>query len=207
MAKVSHSTDPLHPARLLVSAAVTSAEFSKKFRPKITNPPSLPPVNWAAIGQQAPQLLATPSEIPAANAVVITWAEPEWAAMQQVFCSSTSMPYTKRNEGSWSGWVKYNDSVPKGLGYWGYYRLVQITGARVLLFKSNTHYAASQGEQDLTELTNRLIKYVKPKIILSIGTAGGARNSDPVGTVNVVHSDTLYESNQPQNDWPNYTNT
>jgi hypothetical protein len=70
----------------------------------------------------------------------------------------------------------------------------------------DTHYAASQGEQDLAELTNRLVKYVKPKIILSIGTAGGARNSDRVGTVNVVHSDTLYENNQLQNDWPNYTN-
>jgi hypothetical protein len=29
------TTDSLHPARLLVSAALTSAEFSKKFKPKI----------------------------------------------------------------------------------------------------------------------------------------------------------------------------
>jgi hypothetical protein len=86
----------------------------------------------------------------------------------------------------------------------GYYRLVQIGAAKVLLFKSNTHFAASQGEQDLEALTNRLIEYVKPKLILSIGTAGGSGISDPIGTVNVVHTDALYESNRPQDHWPNY---
>src|SRR6202034_238151 len=164
------STDTLHPARLLVSAAMSPADFSKKFYPSITNTPPLPAINWGAIGQQAPQLLDTPSELPAANAVVITWAETEWAAMEHVFCnSSSSMPYSMRNESSWSGWVKYSDGAPRGLGYWGYYRLVQIGAAKVLLFKSNTHYAASEGEQDLVELTSRFVQSVKPALILSIG--------------------------------------
>jgi nucleoside phosphorylase len=205
MAKVSKTTDALHPARLLVSAAVSTAEFSKKFTPSLSNTPPLPAIDWGAIGQQAPQLLNTPAQLPAADAVVITWAEPEWAALEQVMCSSgTSMTYSKRNEGSWSGWIKYADGAPSGLGYWGYYRLVQIGSAKVLLFKSNTHYAASQGQQDLEALTNNLIQDVKPQLILSIGTAGGARATDPIGTVNVIHSDTLYESNQPQSSWPNY---
>jgi hypothetical protein len=78
----------------------------------------------------------------------------------------------------------------------GYYRLVQIGAAKVLLFNSNTHYAASQGEQDLEALTNRLIEYVKPK--------QGSGISDPIGTVNVVHTDALYESNRPQDRWPTY---
>src|SRR5271169_310327 len=134
MAKVLKTTDPIHPTRLLVSAALTPAEFSKKFRPNITNTPALPPVNWAAIGQAAPQLLATSSKIPSADALVIIWADQEWAAMQQVFCGTTSMPYSRRNESSWGGWIKYNDGVPRNLGYWGYYRLVQVNGAKVLLF-------------------------------------------------------------------------
>jgi nucleoside phosphorylase len=204
--KASHSTDALHPARLLVSAAVSAEEFSKKFLPAISNTPDLPVVNWAAVGKQAPQLLNTPAQLPNADAVVITWAEAEWAALVHVFCSgATSMPYTKRNEGSWNGWVKYDEGAPTGLDYWGYYRLVQVGTSKVLLFKSNTHYAAFQGEQNLEALTNRFIQSVKPKLILSLGTAGGARPTDPIGTVNVVHTAVLYESNQPQNLWPTYS--
>jgi nucleoside phosphorylase len=206
--RAPRTTDPLHPARLLVSAAVSPREFSRKFEPSVSNTPPLPAVHWGAIGQQAPQLLDTPSQLPAASAAVITWAEPEWAALQHVFCSSgTPMPYSQRNESSRDGWVKYDDGAPSDLEYWGYYRLVQIGSAQVLLFKSNTHYAASQGEQQLEELTNRFTALVKPELILSIGTAGGARTTDLVGTVNVVHSDVLYESNQPQSNWPSYSSS
>jgi nucleoside phosphorylase len=206
-AKVLQNTEPLHPARLLVSAAVSASDFSKRFLPSINNTPDLPAVDWAAVAQQAPQLLNTPSQLPRADAVVVTWAAAEWAAMEHVFCSNTTtMPYTKRNEESWNGWVKYSQGAPNGLGYWGYYRLVQVGPTKVLLFKSNTHYASSQGEQNLEELTNHFIQTVKPTLILSIGTSGGARNTDPVGTVNVVHTDVLYESNQPQNVWPSYSN-
>jgi nucleoside phosphorylase len=202
------STDALHPARLLVSAAVSEAEFAKKFRPVIKNTPDLPIVNWAAVGGAAPVLLETPASLPKADAVVITWAESEWAALQHVFCSSgTAMTYSKRNEGAWTGWVKYSAGAPASLGYWGYFRLVQIGGKDVLLFKSNTHYAASQGEQNLEALTNLLIQKVAPTVILSVGTAGGARDTDPVGIVNVVRVDALYESNQPQSAWPSYSTT
>jgi len=206
MPKNLKTTDALHPARLLVTAAVSTAEFSKKFRPSISNTPPLPVVNWSAIGQQPPQLLNTPAQLPAADAIVITWAESEWAALQHVFCGSgTSMPYTQQNESSWSGWIKYSAGAPSGLGYWGYCRLVGIGTSKVLLFKSNTHYAASQGSQDLETLANLFLQKVKPSLILSIGTAGGARATDPIGTVNVVHADALYESNQPQSSWPVYT--
>ena len=207
MARASQSTDPLHPPRLLDSAAISPDEFSEKFEPSISNTPALPAVNWTAIGATAPRVLETPSSLPIAGAVVITWAEPEWAALEQVFCGNGSpMDYSKRNTSSWSGWVKYNDGAPRDQGYWGYYRLVQMGDLRVLLFKSNTHYAAHQGEQNLAALTGRLIESVRPSLILSIGTAGGARQNDAIGTVNVVHSDVLYESNQPQRNWPSFTN-
>lgn len=155
----------------------------------------------------APQLLETPSRLPNAAAVVITWAEPEWAALEQVFCGNgTAMAYTKRNTSVWSGWFKYDDGAPNDLGYWGYYRLVQIRDLTVLLFKSNTHYAADQGDEELQRLITRLIETVQPSLILSIGTAGGCRNTDPIGTVNVVHRDVLYEDNQPQTNWPSFSN-
>lgn len=197
--------DALHPARLLVSAAVKPEEFSKRFEPSITHTPALPAVDWSAIGQQAPQLPTTPATLPAADAVVVTWAEAEWAALEQVFCGGNSqMPYSKRNTSSWSGWVKDATDAPSNLGCWGYYRLVELGPRKVLLFKSNAHYAATDGAQNLEQLTTRLIDNVKPSLILSVGTAGGARTSDPIGTVNVVDAAALYESNQPQTNWPIY---
>jgi nucleoside phosphorylase len=199
-------TDLIHPSRLVLTAAVSDAEYTKKFVPSIGNTPDLPVINWGAIGQSAPHLLDTPTDLPKADVVAITWAAAEWAALHHVFCASTSnMPYSKRNEASWSGWQKYSDGVPDGLDYWGYFRLVQVGTAKVLLLKSNVHYAAADGEQNLEALIDMVIEKVGPQLILSLGTAGGARMSDPVGTVNVVHVDALYETSAPQSSWRRYS--
>jgi nucleoside phosphorylase len=197
--------DLIHPARLVLTAAMSDAEYNKKFIPTLGNTPPLPQINWGLIDKAAPTLLDTSTDLPSADAVVITWADAEWAALQHVFCgSNTAMPYSKRNESSWSGWQKYSDGAPEGLGYWGYFRLVQVGAAKVLLFKSNVHYAAPDGEQNLQAFTDMLIHVVGPTLILSVGTAGGARTADPIGTVNVVHVDVLYETSQPQGSWPRY---
>lgn len=185
-----------------------------KLEPTIENTPPLPVINWSLIGQQAPVLLDTPSgDMPEADVVIITWAGAEWAAMQHVFCSSnTAMPYSDRSTSYWDGWQKYNKDMPPYPGssgedwdYWGYYRLVQIQGKKVLLFKSNTHLDWP-GQQYLEDLIDRFIDYVKPQLIISTGTAGGARPEDNEGTVNVVQSGTLYVENEPPSDWPVYAN-
>jgi nucleoside phosphorylase len=202
-----------HPKRLQPSATeAKTAETS--FQPVIKNTPDLPAIDWSKIGAQAPTLLDTPAdELPEADAIVITWAGAEWAALEHVFCSSSSpMPYSDRSQSSWDGWQKYDQDMPAYSGgsgeqwsYWGYYRLVQIQESKVLLFKSNTHLDWP-GEQYLEDLINRLIDDVKPRLLLSIGTAGGARTTDHVGTVNVVRAGVLYETDEPSSQWPVYSN-
>jgi nucleoside phosphorylase len=199
-------------ARLTAPGAEPETAASRQFDPSITNMPALPAVNWSAVGAQAPQLVdSSPNKLPASAVVVITWADAEWAAMEHVFCNSgVSMPYSSRNNPSQTGWVKYDKNLPKAekssdWNYWGYFRQVKVGSSSVLLFKSNTHLDWP-GEQYLESLINQLIADVKPKLILSIGTAGGARPIDHVGTVQVVHAGTLYENNQPQADWPTYSN-
>jgi|GEM_PF-455304 len=186
---------------------------SKEFYPSISGLPSLPAINWSAIGASAPTLTTTPSSLPAADVVVITWAEAEWAAMQHVFVqSSQSMSYSSASTSSWSGWVKYNKSMPSAPSsdsdwdYWGYYRLVEVNGTSVLLFKSNTHLDGP-GETYLAEMIQRLISACSPKLIMSIGTAGGSRLTDHIGTINVVNAATMYSSGQPSSSWPTYTST
>jgi hypothetical protein len=75
---------------------------SQTFDPVIQNTPDLPAIDYSAVGQAAPALLPTPDNyLSAADVVVITWAEAEWAAMQHVFVDGGSaMPYSDRDESS-----------------------------------------------------------------------------------------------------------
>ena len=181
------------------------------FRPSIANAPPLPVVNYGLLGQQAPSLLTTPSnELPKASTVVITWTNAEWAALQHVFCSgNTTMAYSNRTRGSWTGWEKYAKGLPHGApsqwNYWFYYRMVHIGTEPVLLCKSNTHLDWP-GAPYLEAMIDLLVKDVQPKLILSIGTAGGAKPQDHIGTVRAVSAGTLYKTGQPSSNWPEYKN-
>jgi nucleoside phosphorylase len=190
------------------------ATSSKEFYPNITGLPALPKINWGAIHSQAPKPCNIPSgtppgELPAADIVVITWAESEWAALEHVFVQSTqAMPYSDASKSTWDGWLQYTKDLPphpkaSDWTYWGYYRLATINNKTVLLFKSNTHLDWP-GEAFLADLIGRICTYVKPSLILSIGTAGGCRLTDHLGTVNVVNAGTMYEQGKPESQWPTY---
>jgi nucleoside phosphorylase len=182
------------------------------FQPAIADSPPLPVVNFASVDKDAPTLLSTPAgKLPEASAIIITWASAEWAALQHVFCSSVSpMPYNKRSESTWSGWEKYSSNIPSGApsgwDFWGSYRLVEISGQNVLLFKSNTHLDWP-GAKYLVALVQLLVRESKPNVILSIGTAGGAKPQDHIGTVRAVSAGTLFEAGQSQRNWPVYKNS
>jgi hypothetical protein len=199
------SVPQYRPARLFVT------EKQKRFEPVISSTPELPVIEWSAVGQVAPTLVnSSGSGLPAADAVVITWADAEWAAMQHVFCASgAAMPYSDRNTGSWSGWTKYAAGMPgssvEGWDYWGEWRLVGVGVKTVLLWKSNTHLDFP-GQTQLTAMMQMLISEVKPGLVVSIGTAGGAMVGDHVGTVRAVSAGTLYEAGAAQGSWPVYSN-
>jgi hypothetical protein len=200
------SVEIYKPARLVASAS------QRSFVPTIGNAPALPVIDWTRIGQVAPTLLGnTSSSLPSADAIVLTWADAEWAALQHVFCDSgNTMPYSNRNNGTWSGWNKYSTGLPpdapSGWTFWGEWRLVQIGGATVMLFKSNTHLDWP-GQTYLTDLIQLLIQQVKPGLVLSIGTAGGTQTDDHVGTVRAVSAGALYEQNIAPANWPVYKNS
>lgn len=198
------------PAARAEAAAPTAA--AQRFNPIIKNTPDLPKIDYSLVGQSAPKLLSAPSDsLPQADAVVITWASAEWAALQHVFCDGgNSMPYSDRWNSSWPGWQKYDKNLPAGhpsdWTFWGEYQLVQIGAQKVLLFKSNTHLDWP-GQSFLEGLIQLLITAVKPKLILSIGTAGGAKTQDHLGTVRIVSSGALYNANQKPSQWPVYKNS
>jgi len=200
-----------HNPKLRFGKSLQEAK-SAEFSPGLADGPPLPVINYGLVGKQAPGLPSTPAgKLPKATAVVMTWAEAEWAALQHVFCAgSSAMPYSNRSRSSWPGWEKYAANMPSGAPsswtYWGEYRLVQVSGKDVLLFKSNTHLDWP-GAKYLEALVKLLAAEVQPNLILSIGTAGGAKPQDHIGTVRAVSAGTLFESGQPPGGWPQYTNS
>jgi nucleoside phosphorylase len=82
---------------------------------------------------------------------------------------------------------------------------VEIAGRRVLLWKSNTHLDFP-GQSQLIAMMQMLLQEVKPGLVLSIGTAGGAMVGDHVGTVRAVSAGTLYAAGTAQGSWPVYSN-
>ncbi|SDE04991.1 hypothetical protein [Kordiimonas lacus] len=165
--------------------------------------PDLPAVPWSKFGGEAPkQLSCEAGTLPAADVVILTWAEAEWAALEQVFVeSSTPMPYSARNTSKWDGWYRYDWDMPSGKwpqywDSWGEYRLVEVRGKKVLLFKSNTHLDWP-GQSYLEQMTSQLLEATGASLLLSIGTAGGAELHDHEGTVRVVSSGQLYDTDYP----------
>jgi nucleoside phosphorylase len=195
-----------------LTARTAHADRFEKFFPHDDSLPALPPLDWAAIDGQPPELLSAPADtLPEADAVVITWAESEWAALEHVFVRSNhEMPYEASHERHWSEWQSYDRDMPPYGGSdseswdsWGSYRLVKINDRKVLLFKSNTHLDWP-GQRYLEDLIYRIARDVRPRLLLSIGTAGGSRLHDHLGTVNVVNAGALYDPDTAPSDWPTY---
>lgn len=185
---------------------------SNKADPQLSLP-DLPPVPWNNFGGEAPTQLPSPNDsLPEADVIIVTWVKAEWAAMQQVFIDSeTPMPYSARTTSYWDNWNKYDWDMPSTKGtndwdFWGYYRLVEVRGKKILLFKSNTHLVWP-GLSYLEQMTNQLLDACKPSLLLSIGTAGGAELEDHEGTVRIVSSAKLYDSQHPDDPskWPTYS--
>jgi len=177
--------------------------------PVISNTPDLPKINWGKIGAQAPTVIGSSKNfLEKADAVVIVYAEAEWAALEQVFCKShRPMPYSARTTSPWEWWHQYKQDLPtyEGWTYWFYYRLVEINGKKVYLIKSNTHLDYP-GEGYLEKMIQLIIDYIQPQVILSTGTAGGAMVDDHIGSVNITNSGALYSNPEPSTGYPVYAN-
>jgi hypothetical protein len=71
-------------------------------------PVQLPAIDWASIGQIAPQPV-TPQQrqstdpLPRADIVIITWTNAEWSALDHVFANSGRRAVTKRAPGIRTG--------------------------------------------------------------------------------------------------------
>lgn len=175
-----------------------SPEFLKKM-------PPLPVIDWKKIESKSPQLVPTKQnkddKLPKVDVVIITWTEAEWAAFDHVFCNSeTEMPFAYYENDSWQnswnlygrGYEKIESELPadapsKKNQSWGRFRIVLINNHRVLLFKSDMHITTDGPKIPLQILIENIVQECSPDLLLTIGTAGGTRTGDVLGTVNITN--------------------
>lgn len=171
--------------------------------------PPLPVIDWSAIGASAPELvdLGTPAKdtpLPAADMVVMTWTNAEWAAFDHVFVNSGSemQPWYSDFQKDWH-WRAKPGETDDGFHLWGYYRMVKITDKggnshKVLLFKANAHLAYSPYAEGLMKMVELLCSETGCARLMSIGTAGGATLEDKLGDSVLTNSGTI-KVEKPEN--------
>jgi nucleoside phosphorylase len=182
-------------------------------QPQVGEWPPLPIVDWQRIGHVAPAPLPVayqgPSApLPKADVVVLTWTSAEWSAFDHVFLNSkTTRPKVSSD---WHhNWHFYSRSAPPPTPeqatspLWGYYQMVEIDGAtgqkqRVLLFKCDSHLAHPPWFKGLAQMVKLILEDTQPKVIYSIGTAGGTRLDVRLGDT-VVTNAAYIKLEKPEN--------
>lgn len=151
--------------------------------------------------------------LPKADAVVMTWTVAEWAAMDQVFYHyKEKMPFDMVNSRTWrKPWYEYARNYYKIHQYmedvyktyqggcpslsrqaWGNFLIVEVAGQKVMLIKSGMHLAQDGTGLPLRNFVEQIIEEAKPKLFLSIGTAGGVREEDALGCALVTNQAVFY---------------
>lgn len=171
--------------------------------------PDVPSIDWEKIGRKKPEWVTDEMWNPDKNEikidiVIITWTSAEWASFNHVFCNSDiNMPYEfYRTEKEWRKYWRYyhnnwykiksvlTDKSPS-LKHeaWGSCRIVKLPSndKNILLFKSDMHVSTDGKDLPLRNMIQQIIDDFKPELILTIGTAGGSRINDNLGSVNVTN--------------------
>ena len=173
--------------------------------------PSLPVINWKEAGGKMPVLIPlngykNAGPLPKADIVIITWTVAEWAAFDHVFCESQAqMSYYEKN--TWQKkWVPYSNnyaqylkpSIPNSYftkkspstsaKAWGDFCMVKLgNGKKAILFKSNIHISTDGPGIPLINMMDNILTDSGASLVLTIGTAGGSRPKDCLGSVNITN--------------------
>ena len=168
--------------------------------PVSTSPSILPAIDWSSIGHTAPSPVAVDykgpeAPLPEAEIVIFTWTDAEWSALDHVFLHGRAQA-TQQSSTLSHHWLQFSHSAPssgnEGGKLWGYYQLVDVQGKgaaphRVLLLKSDTHLAHPPWIAGLSSLVD-LVAAAHPQRIYSVGTAGGADQTQRLGDVVITNS-------------------
>jgi nucleoside phosphorylase len=146
--------------------------------------------------------------LPKADVVVMTWTMAEWAALDHVFCDyKHDMSVDDVHKRDWRDpWYDYSRNYYTIYQYmetvkqsgqggapslsqqaWGQFRMVEVAGQQVLLIKSGMHLAQDGTALPLRQFVEQICHETEPDLLLSIGTAGGVRTEDALGSALITN--------------------
>jgi nucleoside phosphorylase len=154
----------------------------------VASPAPMAPIPWPkGLGPNPPS--SVPEKLPQADVLAVTWTAAEARALADVLTPGHASNTWKRYTEEWS---RYEHQLTgrsparfsKCLGLWA---LTEIDGKRVVLFKSDLHLATDAKSLPIRQLWAQLLAAVKPKLVITTGTAGGIGTQTQLGDVCVTN--------------------
>jgi len=150
----------------------------------VASPEAMAPIPWPEkLGPQPPAEM--PDALPQADVLVVTWTAAEAHALADVLTPGhSSRVWTRYTD----DWTKYEHQLTwrspakfsKCLGLWA---LTEIDGKHAVLFKSDLHLSTDAVSLPVRQLWAQLVEAVKPKLVITTGTAGGIGEHTQLGDV------------------------
>jgi nucleoside phosphorylase len=183
--------DPEAPqTRFRTLQAATEARGARLPRP-IPWPHSPP---MATVLQPAPQPTDSLERFAGYDAIVMTWTSAEAAALAALFTPNYPVSDWYEYRHGVSEYIPlvtghnapFNDNEPDMARYYhtlGLYFPCKVGSAKVLLFKSGLHFAYDGPKTPLKKLVTELVTTIKPRVLVTTGTAGGIGSNTALGDV------------------------
>jgi nucleoside phosphorylase len=152
-------------------------------------PAKLSPIPWPAGLEPTLHGAHAPVEIPEGDVLVVTYTAAEGQALADVLTPG-------HPSSSWAkyvdGWASYEPELTgrspardsKCLGVWA---MTEIDGKKVVLFKSDLHLSTDATSLPVKRLLQQLVNAVRPKLVITTGTAGGIGTQTSLGDIAVTN--------------------
>ncbi len=144
------------------------------------------PADFIPISQPYPQNPNPSESLPEAEYLVVTWTVAECQALADIltpeYSSSNWYPYDRLFESHYKNNIRHGaPSLEKNR--LGIFFRSTIGNKSVLCFKSELHMSTDGPKLPLRDLWTQIIQEVKPKLVITTGTAGGIGQDLKVGDV------------------------
>lgn len=190
--------DPEAPAPRFRAAGLAAAEAALSARmphpvPWPRNPPTAAPLS------PAPAETSSLAHFAGYDAVVMTWTAAEAAALAALFTPNHLPAQWYEYRHRVADYVPlvtgprapFNDKQPDMARYYhslGLYFPCTVGRAKVLLFKSGLHPAYDGPHTPLKKLVAEIAQAVRPKVLITTGTAGGIGKDTSLGDVVIAQT-------------------
>ena len=173
---IDFDSDAPHGMRFLAFSKATGlSRYSELAWPKGLAPKTAKSITGTSSGA-----------LPAADVLVVTWTVDEGHALSRVLTPGKDsrddyVPYI-HNYSSISKKMR-NGCPARELKRLGTYWMTTIGAVKVVVFKSDSHMSQDGPQLPNIDVWNQIISEVKPKLVITTGTAGGIGRDFEVGDV------------------------